>query len=138
MSSTQNIPPASVPSSSQSTFTPLSARGTATTYQSLYLTCAAISLMISWAIALKFLLSGEASVALFFAQAFATPVAALVSSDVLLSALIFLIFARIELNRLGMPANRLILYVAATFSVGVCFGLSLFLYQRESWLTRLN
>ena len=103
------------------------------TRSTVYLALAILSLVISWAIFLEFLLSGEASVAAFFQQAFANPIASLVSSDVLLSAVIFLAFARIELGRLGMPPSRWIVYAIATFSVGVCFGLALFLYQREVW-----
>jgi Terpene cyclase DEP1 len=41
-----------------------------------------------------------------------------------------------ELECLGMPANRLWLLTAAACSVGVCCGLALFLYQRETWLAR--
>jgi hypothetical protein len=106
------------------------------TYASLYLVCIAISIVISWGIFAQFLWSTDASWIGFFRQAFASPVASLVSSDVILSGLIFLTFARLELKRLGMPANRLWLLAAAVFSIGVCCGLSLFLYQRETWLAR--
>ncbi|MEL6470942.1 MAG: DUF2834 domain-containing protein [Cyanobacteria bacterium J06623_4] len=105
-------------------------------YNAIYFICSVVSLVISWSIFAQFLFSGTASVDGFFAEAFATPVATLVSSDVLLSAVIFLIWARVELKRLGMPSSRMVIYAIATFSVGVCFGLSLFLYQREDWLSR--
>jgi len=61
--------------------------------QALYLACIVLSVVTSWGIFLQFLLSGEASVSAFFAQCFATPIATLLSSDVLLSAVIFLLFA---------------------------------------------
>ena len=119
---------------------PLSRQSTATQRnQSLklfYLICTVLSVLISWGIFAQFLLTGNASAIAFFQQAFQTPIATLVSSDVLISALIFLTFARIELNRLGMPGNRFWLYIVGTFSVGVCFALGLFLYQREIWLGR--
>ncbi|MEM6869486.1 MAG: DUF2834 domain-containing protein [Cyanobacteria bacterium P01_C01_bin.121] len=102
----------------------------------LYLVCLVISVAISWGIFAQFLLADSASVSQFFKEAFASPIATLVSSDVLLSAGIFLLFARIELNRLKMPSNRLALYVLVTSSVGVCGALSLFLYQRENWLAK--
>ncbi|MEM9947052.1 MAG: DUF2834 domain-containing protein [Cyanobacteria bacterium P01_D01_bin.36] len=105
-------------------------------YKHFYLICSIVSLIISWAIFAQFLLSSEASVSSFFTQTFATPIATLVSSDVILSALIFLTFTRIEIKRLNMPANRLAIYTLSTFSVGVCFALALFLYQREDWLSR--
>lgn len=99
-----------------------------------YLTLSVLSLVVSWSIFLQFLLSGEASINTFFQQAFATPIATLFSSDVLISALIFFFFTYLELKRLGMPINRLAIYIVTTFSVGVCFALSLFLYHREIWL----
>ncbi|MGD1898417.1 MAG: DUF2834 domain-containing protein, partial [Phormidesmis sp.] len=79
---------------------------------------------------------GNASFGHFFEQAFANQIATLVSSDVLLSAAIFLRFAQLALNRLNMPSNRIALYTLVTFSVGVCGSLSLFLYQRENWLEK--
>ncbi len=108
----------------------------AQTTQKIYLVCAVLSVVISWGLALQFLLLGDASFALFFQQVFANPAATLASSDVILSALILFVCIYIELRRLGQPANRLAIYVLATLSVGVCFALSLFLYQRESWLAR--
>ncbi|EDX87059.1 hypothetical protein S7335_4766 [Synechococcus sp. PCC 7335] len=98
--------------------------------------CSALSVIISWGIFSQFLLSGDASISSFFEQAFSTPVSTLFSSDIVITALIFLAFARIELKRLGMPAHRLALYALATYFVGICCSLSLFLYQREQWLNR--
>ncbi len=100
----------------------------------IYLLCTVLSILISWGIFSQFLLAGNASIAAFFQQAFQTPVATLVSSDVLISFIIFIVFAYAELNRLNMPSNRLLLYVIVGSSVGVCCALSLFLYQREAWL----
>jgi len=93
-----------------------------------------LSVVISWGIFSQFLLSGDASIGHFFEQAFSTSVSTLLSSDIIITAVIFLTFARIELKRLGMPANRLALYALATCCVGICCGLALFLYQREQWL----
>jgi hypothetical protein len=102
----------------------------------LYLVFAMLSLLISWGIFSQFLLSDQASIAAFFQQAFASPVATLISSDILISAPIFWVLAYQELKRLGMPLNWLALYIVGTSSVGICFALSLFLYQRELWLQR--
>lgn len=99
-----------------------------------YTICGVLSVIISWGIFSQFLLSGNASIDSFFNQAFSTPVSTLLSSDIIITAVIFLAFARIELKRLGMPANRLALYALATCCVGICCSLSLFLYQREQWL----
>lgn len=102
--------------------------------KAIYLLCTALSILISWGIFSQFFLAGNASIAAFFQQAFQTPVATLVSSDVLISFIIFIIFAYAELSRLNMPSHRLLLYVVVGSSVGVCCALSLFLYQREAWL----
>ena len=99
-----------------------------------YLICTGLTVVISWGIFATFLGSGEASVGAFFQQAFGSAIATLVSSDVILSALILLFYIRIEIKRLGMPARSLALYILATFSVGVCGALALFLYRREAWL----
>ncbi len=101
--------------------------------KTIYFICIIVSVVVSWGILSQFLFSGDASVSSFFQQSFASPVSTLISSDILITAPIFLIFARVELSRLGMPANRLLLYTIATFSVGICCSLSLFLYQREVW-----
>ena len=99
-----------------------------------YVASIVLSVVISWAIFLPFLLSGNASISSFFDQAFTTSVSTLLSSDIIITAVIFLTFARIELKRLGIPANRLVLYALATCCVGICCSLALFLYQREQWL----
>jgi Terpene cyclase DEP1 len=102
----------------------------------LYLVLAIFSLLISWGIFSQFLFSDGASIATFFQQAFASPIATLISSDILITAPIFWVFAYQELKRLGMPLSWLALYGVATSSVGICFALSLFLYQREVRLQR--
>ena len=101
---------------------------------SFYALCFVLSVVISWGIFSQFLLSSDASIGHFFNQAFDTAVSTLFSSDIIITDAIFLAFARIELKRLGMPANRLALYTLVICSVGICGGLSLFLYQRERWL----
>ena len=99
-----------------------------------YAICSILSLIISWGIFLQFLLSGNASIDSFFNQALSTDVSTLLSSDIIITSVIFLAFARIELKRLKMPANRIALYALATYCVGICCSLSSFLYQREQWL----
>ncbi len=106
--------------------------------KTLYLALTVVSLVVSWGIFLQFLLSGEASIAVFFQQALANPISILFSSDVIISAIVFFAFAYVELKRLGMSPNRLAVYFVTTFSIGVCFSLALFLYQRESWLSRIQ
>ncbi|MGB3293033.1 MAG: DUF2834 domain-containing protein [Phormidesmis sp.] len=104
--------------------------------KSLYLSLAILSAVATWGLFLQFLFSGDASIDAFFQQSFATAISDLWASDVLISTLVFFIFARLELKRLGVPASRLAIYFVATFSVGLCFAFSLFLYQRENWKVR--
>ena len=103
------------------------------TMKTVYLACVVLSVVVSWGIFAQFFLSGGASIAAFFEQCVANPIATLLSSDILLSAAFLLVFINAELKRLGMPRGRIFLYAIATFFVGVCCGLSLFLYQREDW-----
>jgi Terpene cyclase DEP1 len=103
---------------------------------SLYLLFVILSLVVSWGIFAQFLVPGDATIVSFFQQALATPVARLVSSDIIISALVFFVFAYRELRRLGAPRYWLVVYIVTTSSVGVCFALSLFLFQREVWMKR--
>ena len=106
--------------------------------RSLYLGFAILSAVVSWGIFLQFLFSGDASINAFFQQSFATAISGIWTSDTLISALIFFIFARVELTRLSAPKGWWVIYVITAFSVGLCFSLSLFLYQRETWRGRLQ
>ena len=103
------------------------------TLSTVYLLCLIVSIVVSWGIFFQFVTSDQASFIYFFELALANPVSVLLSSDILLTAPIFLFFASKELKRLGMPSNRLAIYFLVTFSVGICASLSLFLYQREIW-----
>lgn len=104
----------------------------------LYLGFMVLSAVVAWAIFLQFLFSGSASIDAFFQQTFATAISSLWASDVLVSALIFFTFSRIELKRLGAPTGWWVVYFVASFSIGLCFSISLFLYQRETWRARVQ
>lgn len=99
----------------------------------LYLGLCILGAIIPWLFLLQFLVSGEASVMLFFSSIFANAVAGAVAADLLISALVFCLFLFLEGKRLGM--GRLWLYPVATFGVGLSFGLPLFLYFREKQLS---
>ncbi|MGB7087056.1 MAG: DUF2834 domain-containing protein [Phormidesmis sp.] len=101
-----------------------------------YLVFSILSAIIAWGIFSQFLLSGDAAISTFFQQSFATPISTLWVSDVIISAVIFFPFAYKELNRLDASPKWLILYIATLFSIGLCFSLALFFYQREKWLSR--
>ena len=67
-------------------------------------------------------------------QGFSNYAAAAFATDLLISALVFLCFTFVELKRLGLSRSRLIIYIAATFGIGLSCGLPLFLYFREGVL----
>jgi hypothetical protein len=69
------------------------------------------------------------NLSLFFHQASANRVSGMFVMDVLVSAVVLLIFVRSERARLG-PVERW-LPLVAVLTVGVSLGLPLFLYMRE-------
>jgi hypothetical protein len=71
---------------------------------------------------------------LFFHQASANRVSGMFVMDVLVSAVVLLIFVRSERSRLGSVERWLPL--VAVLAVGVSLGLPLFLYLRECNLER--
>jgi hypothetical protein len=73
-------------------------------------------------------------VRLLLQQLFANPVSSFFATDVIVSALVLLVFVTIEGRRLGMRHRWL--SVVALLTVGVSLALPLFLYQREEHLNR--
>jgi hypothetical protein len=66
---------------------------------------------------------------LFFRELFANRISAFFGMDVIVSAIVFVVFARAESARLGIRKRWL--PVLAVLTVGVSFGLPMFLYMRE-------
>ncbi|MGO9087781.1 MAG: DUF2834 domain-containing protein [Terriglobales bacterium] len=66
---------------------------------------------------------------LFVHELFANQIAAFFGMDVIVSAVVLVVFSRIEGARLGIRRRWLV--VLAILSVGVSLGLPLFLYLRE-------
>jgi len=66
---------------------------------------------------------------LFFQELFSTRIGGFFGLDVIVSAVVLLLFILVEGKRLGM--DRLWLPIIGTLSVGVSFGLPLFLYLRQ-------
>jgi hypothetical protein len=71
---------------------------------------------------------------LFVRELFANRIGAFFGMDVLVSAVVLLVFSRIEGGRLGIRHRWLL--VVAVLTVGVSLGLPLFFYQRELELER--
>lgn len=71
---------------------------------------------------------------LLIEQLFANRISAFFAVDVILSAIVLIVFVSTEGRRLGM--SRRLLPLLATLLVGVSLGLPLFLYMREAHLER--
>lgn len=77
------------------------------------------------------------NVSLFFQELFATRISSFFAMDVIVSAIVLFTFIYYEGRRMQM--RYLWLPVVATLSVGVSFGLPLFLYMRQQKLeTRMD
>jgi Protein of unknown function DUF2834 len=75
------------------------------------------------------------NLALFFHELFANRVGGFFGLDVVVSAIVLIIFVQVEGRQLGM--RRLWIPMVGTLLAGVSFGFPLFLYLRESSLIRI-
>ena len=71
---------------------------------------------------------------LFLERAFANTIATALTTDLLISAIVFFCFVWIELKRLNISRLWIILYIGLTFGVGLSCSLPFFLYHREQLL----
>lgn len=104
--------------------------------KSLYLLLVIIGSVAPWIFILYFFMQNAFSIELLIQKGFDNYAAAAFSTDLLISALVFLCFSFFELKRLGLSRSRLIVYIAATFGIGLSCGLPLFLYFREGVLEK--
>jgi hypothetical protein len=74
-------------------------------------------------------------IALFFDEIFSSKLSLFAWADVFISAFVLIVFIIYEGKRLSM--QKLWLPIVATLSVGVSFGLPLFLYMREIQTAKL-
>lgn len=102
--------------------------------KSLYLLLVIIGTIAPWSLIIKFFIQNGFSIGLLIQKEFDNYAAAAFGTDLLISALVFLCFSFFELKRLGVSRSRLIIYVAATFGIGLSCSLPLFLYFREGVL----
>ena len=106
--------------------------------KSLYLLLVIIGSVAPWSFILKFVSENGFSIGLLIQKEFDNYAAAAFGTDLLISALVFLCFSFFELKRLGLSRSRLLIYIAATFGVGLSCSLPLFLYFREGVLEGKN
>jgi len=111
-----------------------SASGKLFSAKSLYLLLVIIGSIAPWSLLLKFFMQNGISVSLLIEKAFVNYSSTVFVIDLLISILTFFCFAFFELKRLGLSRSRLIIYIAATFGVGLSCSLPLFLYLREGVL----
>jgi Terpene cyclase DEP1 len=100
----------------------------------LYLALCILGLVLPYGEFVPWLLQHGLNLPLFARELFAHRVAAFFGTDVIVSAVALLVFARIESARMGIR-NRWVVLVAV-LTVGVSLGLPLFLYLRERELER--
>jgi hypothetical protein len=111
-----------------------SASGKLFSAKSLYLLLVIIGSIAPWSFLLKFFSQNGFSVSLLIEKAFVNYSSAVFVIDLLICILTFLCFSFVELKRLGLSPSRLLIYVAATFGIGLSCSLPLFLYFREEVL----
>lgn len=96
-----------------------------------YLLLALPGSLLPWVWLLQFLLSPAASVGEFFHLAFANPVASALSVDLIISTLVFWVFAFQQLRQ-AQQLRQIWLYKALTLGIGLSCALPLFLANRPS------
>ncbi|MEB3214861.1 MAG: DUF2834 domain-containing protein [Nostocales cyanobacterium 94392] len=102
--------------------------------KSVYLLLVIIGSIAPWICILQFFSQNGFSISSLILKEFDNYAAATFGTDLLISTLVFFCFAFIELKRLGLSRSRLLIYLAATFGVGLSCSLPLFFYFREGVL----
>jgi hypothetical protein len=97
-----------------------------------YLLLAFIGLILPYYFLGSFIAESGLDPHAFLKQLFGTKISSFFAVDLLISAVVFLVFVRSETRRCRM--GRWWLYLAATLLVGLSFALPIFLYVRESSL----
>ena len=95
----------------------------------LYLILCVLGIVLPYSQFVPWILEDGLDPALFFNELFANRVSGFFGMDVLVSAIVLIIFVQFEGRRIGM--HRLWVPVVGTLLVGVSLGLPLFLYLRQ-------
>lgn len=98
----------------------------------LYLVLAVLGFIVPYYFLISFLVTYGLHAQLFFKQLFGTPISTFFAVDLLLSCVVFMVFAGREASRYSM--KRTWLPTIALFIVGLSCALPLFLYLREPYL----
>ena len=101
----------------------------------LYLTFAFLGLVLPYSQFVPWIMEHHAlNMSIFLQDLFANRISAFFGMDVIVSAVVLLVFTRIESTRLSIRRRWLV--IVAVLTVGVSLGLPLFLYLREEELER--
>ena len=95
----------------------------------LYLLTAIAGLALPWYFFLDFLMENGFDIALFAQQLFANRISTFFAVDLIIAALVFLLYLCIEERR--RPHSRWWLIALATAAIGPSFAIPLYLYLRE-------
>jgi hypothetical protein len=102
--------------------------------QGIYLILSILGFALPYSQFIPFLLEHGFDINLFLEHLFANRISAFFGMDVLISALVLLMFVFWEGTRLKM--KFLWVYIVSTLTVGVSFGLPLFLLMRQRQLEK--
>lgn len=100
--------------------------------KSLYLVLCILGLLLPYAEFIPWVMQHGLNLPLFVRELFANRIGAFFGMDVLVSAVVLVVFTRIESKRLQIRHRWLV--IVAVLTVGVSLGLPLFLYLREQRL----
>lgn len=109
--------------------TPSSVAVGKTSYRTLYLLLSVLGSLLPWAYLLQFFLTSQNPLEDFFQQAFANPVSTALAADLLISSLVFWVFAFQSLPH--RPWQRLP-YVLLNLAVGLSCAFPLFLVRTQT------
>ena len=99
-----------------------------------YLICCVLGLILPYSQFVPWIFEHGLNLTLFFRELFANRISAFFAMDVILSAIVLILFIQTEGKRLQV--RRLWLPTLGTLVVGVSFGFPLFLFLRQMTLDR--
>lgn len=98
----------------------------------IYLILAILGFILAYSVIGAYVLNGSPQPGEVLVGFLANPLAQLFAADLLVTAVVFLVFSWAEAHRLGM--KNWWVYLLATMLVGLSFSLPLFLYFRQDKL----
>src|SRR5215813_8418139 len=98
--------------------------------KNLYLALAILGFALPYYFFVSFLVGSGPDPSAFVKEIFATKISSFFAADLLISAVVFLVYLRPEARRHNI--GRGWFYLVATILVGLSFAFPLFLYMRES------